>query len=241
MTLRTYLFAGLVLASCGKSDKDTPPAAGNAPAPTAAAPTPATPPATPAAPAVADVSACSLLTAAEVSAIFGKTLVATGSGHSCTYGLDPVEKQKQMEELQKGGVKGVADMAKGGGFKMPTAISDQLAVELSLEQDDQTEEQIKATLASVGSAVNATKPAEHGLNDTVKTGKDIAGVGDWAFSINVASVNMGMGLSTRGRLLEARKGPWHITVSVTIAPDPGEAKLDDELAAVARGAIAKLK
>jgi hypothetical protein len=240
MTLRTYLFTGLILASCGKSDKDPPPAAAGSSAPTAAAPTPVTPP-TPAAPAVADITACSLLSAAEVGAIFGKTLVSSGSGHSCTYGFDPVERQKQMEELQKGGVKGVADMAKGGGFKMPTAISDQLAIELSLEQDDQTEEQIKATLASVGSAVNATKPAEHGLNDTVKTGKDIAGVGDWAFSINVAAVNMGMGLSTRGRLLEARKGPWHFTVSVTIAPDPGEAKLDDELAAVARGAIAKLK
>jgi hypothetical protein len=56
----------------------------------------------------------------------------------------------------------------------------------------------------------------------------------------VASVNMGMGFSVRGRILEARKGPWRVTVSATVAPDPGTAALDEKMAGVARALIAKL-
>jgi hypothetical protein len=69
----------------------------------------------------------------------------------------------------------------------------------------------------------------------------VSGVGDWAFATNIASVNMGMGFTIRGRILEARKGPWHVTVSATVSPDPGVTTLDDQMARVARALIAKLE
>lgn len=172
--------------------------------------------------------------------MFGKTVVATGSHRSCSYGIDPAEQQKQMAELTKGGA--VAAMGKGGGFKIPSVISNQLAVEVSIERDAQTEDEIKKTYASIGATVRgAVKPEDHGMKDTIAVGKDLPNVGDWAFSTNVAAINMGAGMSTRGRLLEARQGPWRLTISVTIAPDPGEAKLDTQLATLATSACAKLK
>ncbi len=206
-----------------------------------------------AAPAVPKIAVCSLLSAAEVGAIFGKTVIATGSGLACTYGLDPAEKEKQMKAMPGGVGQPGADgnpnlgalansMAKGGGFPMPSAISDQLNLDLSLAHDAETEDQVKAIYSGMGKTVRgATEPEKHGLNDTIVVGKDIPGVGDWAFTTNVAAINMGMGISTRGRILEARQGPWRITVSATIAPDPGEAKLDAELGEMARAACAKLK
>lgn len=200
------------------------------------------------------VRACSLLSAADVGAIFGKTLVVMSSGSGCQYGLDPAEKEKQMRAItggagQSGSGADSADlgalansMAKGGGFKMPSAISEQLQVDLSLSRDSQSEAQVKGIYSGLGRTVRgAVEPEKHGLNGTIEVGKDISGVGDWAFATNVASVNLGPGFSTRGRLLEARQGAWRVTVGATIAPDPGEAKLDGELGDVARAAFAKLK
>jgi hypothetical protein len=201
---------------------------------------------------VAQVQVCTLLSAAEASAIFGKTVVATGSGRGCQYGLDPAEKEKQMNAMTGGAGKSggspanmgalAQSMAKGGGFQMPSAISDQLTLDVSLSQDNQSEDQVKAIYSGIGKTVHGTlEPEKHGLNNAIEVGKEVPGVGEWAFVTNVASVNMGPGMSIRGRLLEGRQGPWRITVSVTISPDPGEAKLDEELGAVARTVVAKLK
>jgi hypothetical protein len=213
------------------------------------------PSAAPAAVAAApSVQACALISAAEMGAIFGKTLVATGSGPGCQYGLDPAEKEKQMRAMTGGaGQSGSGadsanlgalanSMAKGGGFKMPSAISDQLQVDLSLSHDSQSEAQVKGIYSGMGKTVRlAVEPEKHGLNGTIDVGKDISGVADWAFATNVASVNIGPGFSTRGRILEARQGVWRVTIGATIAPDPGEAKLDGELGEVARAAFARLK
>ena len=163
-------------------------------------------------------------------------------GSSCTFGLDPAEKEKAMAALQKDPMKAAQAMAGGGkgGIKVPDAISNQLVIDLSIDHDTQTEDQIKAMYVGIGSAVNGAKPTEHGLNETVTAAKDLPGIGDWAFVTNIASVNMGFGASVRGRLLDAHKGTWHMTVSVTIAPDPGASKLDDEISQIAKTAIAKL-
>jgi hypothetical protein len=112
---------------------------------------------------------------------------------------------------------------------------------LSASRDDQTEEAVKAVYAQTGAAVRgALAPERHGLNGVIQGLDEIAGVGDWAFATNVASVNMGMGFSIRGRLLEARKGAWHVTLSATVAPDPGVEALDSYLANLARALLAKL-
>ncbi|HEY1813493.1 MAG TPA: hypothetical protein VGG74_14175 [Kofleriaceae bacterium] len=243
MTLRNLAFASIFVlaASCGKSDNATPPAPAGQPAaqPAAAAPVPAAPTPAVAQPA-ADVEACSLISAADVGKIFDKTVVSSGSGQSCNFGLDPAQQQQAMAALQQDPAKAAAAMAKGGKIEIPSAISNQLQLDVSIDRDAQTEAELKAGHAQIGKTIGATKPGDHGLNGTNETAKDISGVGDWAFSVNVAAVNMGMGMSTRGRMLEAHQGPWHLTVSVTIAPDPGEAKLDEQLAAVARAACAKL-
>ena len=182
-----------------------------------------------------------MLSATEVGKIFDKTVVSSGSGTACSFGLDPAEKEKQMAALQQDPAKAAAAMANGGKITIPSAIGDQLALEVNVDRDTQTEAELKAAHAEIGKQITATNPSAHGLNDTSQTAKDISGVGEWAFSINVAAVNMGMGVSTRGRMLEAKQGPWHLVVSVTIAPDPGEAKLDAQLADVARLVCAKLK
>lgn len=227
---------------CGKSDSkaDPAPAAAAAPAPSQPAPT-AGPGAPPPAP-VADVDPCSLVSAAEVGAAVGKTVVAKKDGpQQCSYGLDPAEQQKAIDELGKGGLAGMAGMAKGGGIKMPSAIANQLAITLEVSPKTQTEAEIKQVFAGVGSAVDKLDPKAHGLDDAITNGQELKGLGDWAFTTNIASVNMGAGLSTRGRLLEAQQGPWQLTLSVTIAPDPGAAKLDDEMVVIVKTALAKLK
>lgn len=159
--------------------------------------------------------------------------------------MDPAVKQKQMDAL-KGGIGtmgGIGAMTKKGGFTIPTAISEQLSVDVDLSHDTETEDHVKAIYANLGKTVNDTmKPEQHGLDKTIQvSAKDLPNVGDWAFSTNVTSVNMGMGISTRGRLLEARQGAWRLTISATVAPDPGEAKMDTQLSDVARGVFAKLK
>jgi hypothetical protein len=199
------------------------------------------------------VQICKLLSAAEVGAAMGKTLIQDG----CTYGLDPAAKEKALAESQKsmkaasngdmsGMMKGM--MKGGGGPPMGNAMSamrDQMNVSVDASRDDQTEEGVKAIYAKTGGVVHGAlsgplAPENHGMTGVIEGLDEVSGVGDWAFATNVASVNMGAGFSLRGRILEARKGPWHVTVSATVGPDPGAAALDAKLADVARALIAKL-
>lgn len=146
---------------------------------------------------------------------------------------------ESLEELEKGGA---AAIAKNPNFKMPSALSNMLDVEVSIKHDTQSEDQIKNTYAKIAASLNGSlKPEVHGVNNTLEAGKDIPNVGDWAFTTNVVSVNMGAGPSTRGRLLEARQGALRLTLSVNIGPDPGADKLDTEMGDLARSAVAKMK
>ena len=125
--------------------------------------------------------------------------------------------------------------------QMPQAVATLTNVKVDLARDDMTEAQIKATYSRTGSTVRRSlDPDKRGLQGTIVVANDIPNVGDWAFTTNVAAVNMGFGFSSRGRILHARKGPWHLTVGATISPDPGEAALDAELAELARTAISRL-
>ena len=197
------------------------------------------------------VQVCTLLSAAEVSALMGKTLIQD----RCTYGLDPADQEKALaksqEQLSQGMKRAAAGdmngfmkgMMQAGGDQQKTgsAMMNQMNVTVDAARDDQTEEAVKAVYAKTGGIVRgALAPEKHGLNGVIEGLDEVAGVGDWAFATNVASVNMGMGFSVRGRILEARKGPWHVTVGATVAPDPGAAALDGRLAGVARALIAKL-
>jgi hypothetical protein len=156
---------------------------------------------------------CALATAAEVGAILKRKLVSSPSGSTCEFGNAP----------------NALDIA---------AMTD---VKLELARDDMTEAQIKGIYAQTGKAVRKSlDPDSKGLQKTIAVANDIPNLGDWAFATNVVAVNMGFGFSSRGRILHARKGPWHLTVGATISPDPGEAALDAELAGIARTAIARL-
>jgi hypothetical protein len=228
--------------ACGKADSKANPApVAGQPAPVAAAAaSAAAAAATP--PAVPEIDVCSLLSADEVGAAIGKTVVAKKDGpHQCSFGLDPADQQKAMEDLQKGGLAGMANMAKGGGIKIPSAITNQLALTLEISPERQTEAELKQLYAGVGSAVGKLDPKAHGLDDAITNGQELAGIGEWAFTTNIAAVNMGNGISTRGRLLQAHQGPWQLTLSVTIAPDPGAAKLDDEMVAIVKPVVTKLE
>ncbi|HEX4456105.1 MAG TPA: hypothetical protein VH143_34830 [Kofleriaceae bacterium] len=244
--MRPHVVVALIVFGCGKSPSKDPSKQADPPAPApATAPSPSEP-ATPVAktPSTPPPQICSIVAAADVGAMYGKkaAMIATGSGGSCEYQLDPAEKEKQMQ--QTGGMAGMMKSAQSGkGIAVPTALSEQLDVNVSVEQKDETEDSVKQIYAQVGAAVNgATKPLpKQGMgSDLIAVQSDIAGVGDWAFATNVASVNLGGMMSMRGRLLEAKKGPWRLTVSATIGPDPGAAKLDDENAAFAKAVIAKL-
>ncbi len=156
---------------------------------------------------------CALATASEVGAILKRKLVSSSSGSDCEYGNAP----------------DAVDIA---------SLTD---VKVGLARDDMTEAQVKGIYAQTGKTVRkALDPDSKGLQGTLVVANDIPNVGDWAFSTNVTAVNMGFGFSSRGRILETRKGPWHLTVGGTISPDPGEAALDAELAGIARTAIARL-
>lgn len=210
---------------------------------------PSAPAAPPALQQAARVDVCSLLSAAEVSAIMGKPLVQ--SPHSCEYGLDPSAKEKAMADVGvkqgAGDAKNMTAMmqafAKGGRGKAATTAStmmDQLTISINATQDGTTEAEAKKIYTQVGGTVNqALHPEAHNANEVIQVGDEIRGVGDWAFATNAASVNV-MGLSIRGRLLEIGKAPWHVTVGATVSPDPGVAVLDKQLADVARALIAKL-
>jgi hypothetical protein len=254
-TIRSLILATAVLAAACQRAPD---AAATAPTPDAATSTSSTQTTTqtastgtpPAAPVPA-VEVCKLLTAAEVSAVMGRTLVQDG----CTYGLDPNAKEKAMAENQdqmarsanRGAAGDMSGFAKGmmqGQQKMGSILGDQMAINIEATRDDQTEDQVKAIFAKTSSTVRGATaplaPEQRGLNNLLEGESEVSGVGDWAFATNVASVNMGMGLSVHGRILEAHKGPWHVTISATVAPDPGSAKIDEELAGVARALMAKL-
>lgn len=225
-----------------------------APAPQGAASATTAPGAAPAtaAPAAAKpVAVCTLLSAAEVGAIMGKTLIQDG----CSYGLDPTEAERALAESRKHFQKGIGRATAGdmnglmkgmmNGLGPQSAASkammNQMTLTVGAARDDQTEDEIKAIYAKTGAIARGTlAPEKHGLQGVIQGLDEVGGVGDWAFATNVAAVNMGMGFSIRGRILEARKGPWHVTVSATVAPDPGAATLDDHLAGVARALIAKL-
>ncbi len=194
---------------------------------------------------------CSLLSAADVGAIMGKTLVQ--SPDNCSYGLDPSAKEAALAKTQqawdaaaKGGNPGamLPGMQKVGRQQQQTGavMMDQMEVSVDAHRDDQTEEAVKELYAKTGKVVHGTlAPEQHGLNGFIEGMTEVSGVGDWAFATNIASVNMGMGFTIRGRILEARKGPWHVTVSATVSPDPGVTTLDDQMARVARALIAKLE
>ncbi len=93
------LAAALLAAGCQKG-AEAPPAASTASTDAAAGATAGTgSTASTTAPATAPapkVQVCTLLSAAEVSAVVGRTLVQDG----CTYGLDPAAKEKAMAESQ---------------------------------------------------------------------------------------------------------------------------------------------
>ncbi len=200
--------AGALASGCGRaSDR-----AAAAPALSSARPA-AAPPERPPRASVPETHACSLLTAEEVGAIFGKKLESSGSGPACEYGL-------------------AADQAS------PLA---QLLVKLEFSRDDTSEAEVKSRYAGLGKDVHrAVHPEKRGMPDTIAVGQEIPDVGDWAFAVNVAAVNLGMGFSSRGRILEAQQGPVHLVVGATIAPDPGTKRLDASLAAVAKTAFSRL-
>ncbi|HSS49157.1 MAG TPA: hypothetical protein VLX28_09430 [Thermoanaerobaculia bacterium] len=242
------ILAASVLAAtaCQKADQ-APPAGSTAAAPAGQSAPPATSTSTASAPAP-KVQVCKLLSAAEVSAVMGKKLIQDG----CSYGLDPADKEKEMADGQAqlaksqqraaaGDMNGFVKGMMQGQKTMGSSIGNQMTITVDASRDDQTEEQVKAIYAKTGGVVRgALAPEKHGLNGVIEGLDEVSGVGDWAFATNVASVNMGMGFSERGRLLEARKGPWHVTIGATVAPDPGVAALDGHLADLARALIAKL-
>jgi hypothetical protein len=251
ITLTLSMLLGVCCASCQQAPTNAAPspAAGTASATTAPSGdqvAAAQPPAT-AAPRRVDV--CSLLSAAEVSALMGRTLVQ--APHSCEYGLDPTAKEQAMAGA---GVKeGAGDaqnmaammssLSKGGVSKvnkMTGTMMDQLTVSVSADQNNETEADIKAVYAKVGGTVNnVLHPEDKNAHDVIQVSNEIPGVGDWAFATNAASVNV-MGFSVRGRLFHAGKGRWHVTVGVTVSPDPGTTALDKQLAGVAQALLAKL-
>ncbi|HEY0557478.1 MAG TPA: hypothetical protein VGG20_24695 [Thermoanaerobaculia bacterium] len=255
LTMRFLLLAAAVLAAACQKAAPNPPEASAASQPAASTASTASSSAAPAAPAVPRVEVCKLLSAAEVSAVMGKTLIQDG----CTYGLDPAPKGKALADTQAQLDQGKKRAAAGdmNGFmkgmmqagasqqKTGAAMMDQMNITVDATRDAQTEDEIKAIYAKTGAAVHGAMagdlaPEKHGLNNVIEGVDEKSGVGDWAFATNVASVNMGLGFSVRGRILEARKGPWHVTVSATVAPDPGTEALDEKMAGVARALIAKL-
>jgi hypothetical protein len=239
-TLLALGVAVLAAAGCRQAPPAPAPPAPAAPAPASATaqttPQEAAPPLQP-----APVQVCSLLSAAEVSAAMGKTLVR-GQDGGCDFGLDPSAKQKELAKNQDMSALMRSMQHPGAHHRQPgSSLMEQMNVSLSASRDDQTEEAVKAVYAQTGAVVRgALAPEKHGLNGVIQGLDEIAGVGDWAFATNVASVNMGMGFSIRGRLLEARKGPWHVTLSATVAPDPGAEALDGHLTNLARALLAKL-
>ena len=239
--MKSIVLALLAVVACGKSDtKEAPPATGQ-PTPSTAAERATPPSASPSeSPSSSDVEACSLLTAADITAVFGKTVIAKGQRHECEYALDPAEQQKAVEEMVKAGA--AAARTAGGGYKVPSGVSAQLVVNVQVARATQSEEQLKAMYSKMVQAVDsAVKPVVAGAaEDSNALGQDIPSVGEWAFSRNIISTDVG-GVSSRGRLLEAKQGTWRLTLTTNISPDPGATKLDTQMATLAAKICAKLK
>src|SRR5581483_7372488 len=206
--------------------------------------------------AAAPPNVCNLLTASEVGAIVGKKVVQDG----CTYGLDPAAKEatiagtrRQMDAatgraargdldaMMKGMMQMGSQMAPGGAGS--AAMMDQLTVTVDAARDQHTEDEVKGLYAKTGAMMRGAAaplaPEQRGLSGMVEGFDELAGVGDWAFGVNVATASMPM-LTIRGRVLEAHRGPWHVTINATVAPDPGAAALDAKLSSLARALIARL-
>lgn len=231
--MKPIALALLAVVACGKSDtKEAPPATGQ--------PTPSTPAERATPPSSSDVEACSLLSAADITAVFGKTVIAKGQRHECEYALDPAEQQKAVEEMVKAGA--AAARTKGGGYKVPAGVSAQLSVDIRVERATQNEDQLKAMYSKMVQAVDsAVKPVvATAAEDSNALGQDIPSVGEWAFSRNIISTGVGE-TSSRGRLLEAKQGAWRLTLTTTLSPDPGATKLDSQMATLAAKICAKLK
>ena len=198
-----WLAAAGLVPGCGKGADPAPPS------PSARS----TPARAPAPHSAASLSACALLTAEEVGAIFGRKVGSSGSGSSCEYGIAPDHASPR----------------------------DQLLVNLEVSSRSPSEAEVKARYAGLGKDVHtALHPEQRGLPDAIAVGDDVPGVGDWAFAVNVASFNLGMGFTSRGRVLESQRGSVHLTVSATVAPDPGVPRLDASLGAVAKTAFSRI-
>jgi hypothetical protein len=194
----------------------------------------------------AHIAPCSLLSATEVGAILGKPIVSQSDGNACVYGLDPSVHQPPTA-AQGGGKSGslsglMSALGQGGDFsKLAGAIAQQAQVTLGFVQDGMTEAAVRAIYTRTGeTARGALQPEARGLQGVIQPEEEIRGVGDWAFATNVASLQMGPGFSSRGRILETKRGAWHVTLTAVVSPDPGAGALDRQLAAIARAAFRKL-
>ncbi|HTY40516.1 MAG TPA: hypothetical protein VMH79_01450 [Thermoanaerobaculia bacterium] len=156
---------------------------------------------------------CSLLTAEEVGVIFGKRVDASPSFRACEYDISP-DRARPLEQLR------VRLEVSGGA----AAEADPGARHPRLGRD----------------VMRTVHPGTSGPPDSLALGDGVSGVGDSASAVDVAAVERESGFSSRGRILEARQGSVHLTVGVTIAPDPGTRELDASLAAVAKTALARL-
>jgi hypothetical protein len=233
-TLRTVKLApwmALCLVACGHHAVATP-------APSAAEKPPAR---------EAALAPCSLISAAEVGAIVGKPIVSQANGEGCEYSLDPSAPQPTPQaaapHAKAGGVPDLMSaLGQGGDFaKIAGGVANQLLLTLTAARDGMSEAKVRSLYERTGETVRGvTQPESRGLGQVIRAGDDIPGVADWAFAVNIAAVNMGFGFSTRGRILEAGRGPWRLTLTVNVSPDPGPEKLDRQLAAVAHAAAAKL-
>jgi hypothetical protein len=195
----------------------------------------------------ATVAPCSLVSAAEVGSIVGKPIVSQANGEGCEYSLDPsVAQAAPQAAAPHGKAEGMSGLmsalGQGGDFaKIAGGVANQLLLTLTAARDGMSEAKVRSIYESTGKTVRgATQPESRGLGQVIQPGDEIPGVADWAFAVNIAAVNMGFGFSTRGRILEAGRGPWHLTLSVNVSPDPGVATLDRQLAAVVRKAAARL-
>ena len=184
----------------------------------------------------------------DVGAILGKPLKASGRGAQCTYGTDASEREQRLADeqgkIREGANAAGKTAAKDGDWsasfssmsrslgrtgsgipQLSQSMADLTNVTFEAARDDQTEEQIKSIYASTGKIVRGvTSPEKHGVSGTITVGKDLPGVGDWAFSTNVAAFSMGPGFSSRGRLLHARKGAWHVTIGATLYSRSGRGR-----------------
>jgi hypothetical protein len=234
---RTFApFVTLLVLACGHHTSATPASSADVAADSSNA---AKPGARAAAPAP-----CSLVSAAQVGAIVGKPVVSRVNGEECEYSLDPTAAQARGgAAAASGSVPNLASaLGQGGDFsRMLGSISNQLLLTLRATRDGMTEAQVRDVYEQTGQAARRlTQPESRGLSQVIRPGDEIRGIGDWAFATNIAAVNMGFGLSSRGRILEAGKGPWHVTLSVNISPDPGPETLDHQLGAIVRAVCAKL-